>query len=60
MIIKRVSLHNFKNYVDVTWQDIGEGVNVILGKNGRGKSNLYHGRCTSRSAALCLLRRILR
>jgi chromosome segregation ATPase len=55
MIIKRVSLHNFKNYTDVTWDDIGESINVLLGKNGRGKSNLYQGSIFSSSGSLSLL-----
>ncbi|MGN0672483.1 MAG: AAA family ATPase [Anaerovoracaceae bacterium] len=39
MYIKRLSLENFRNYdrLDVTFEP---GVNMILGENAQGKTNL--------------------
>ncbi len=38
MRIKKLSLHNFRNYEEETFE-FGEGVNVLVGKNAQGKTN---------------------
>lgn len=38
MIIKNLTLHNFRNYVDETFC-FSDGLNVLMGKNGQGKTN---------------------
>ncbi len=38
MIIKKLSLHNFRNYDDETFS-FSEGINVLFGKNAQGKTN---------------------
>ncbi len=38
MLIKKLSLHNFRNYEDETFT-FSEGVNVLFGKNAQGKTN---------------------
>ena len=38
MVIKKLSLHNFRNYEDETFF-FGEGLNVLTGKNAQGKTN---------------------
>jgi DNA replication and repair protein RecF len=39
MKIRQVRLHNFRNHAESAWE-LGSGVNVLLGKNGQGKTNL--------------------
>lgn len=39
MKIKRIEIQNFRNYENLDL-DIGEGINVFLGKNAQGKTNL--------------------
>ncbi|MCL4424870.1 MAG: DNA replication/repair protein RecF [Firmicutes bacterium] len=39
MIIERLRLVNFRNYGDLNL-DLGKGINLFLGKNGQGKTNL--------------------
>lgn len=41
MRIKRLILHNFKSYRDLVLSSFNEGCNVIIGKNGQGKSNIH-------------------
>lgn len=38
MIIRKLTLHNFRNYEDETFS-FSEGVNVLVGKNAQGKTN---------------------
>ena len=38
MIIKKLTLHNFRNYEDETFL-FEDGVNVLVGKNAQGKTN---------------------
>lgn len=38
MVIKKLTLHNFRNYEDETFE-FSEGLNVLLGKNAQGKTN---------------------
>lgn len=38
MIIKKLSLHNFRNYEEETFT-FSEGINVLFGKNAQGKTN---------------------
>lgn len=39
MKLQALALHNFRNYDDVTVA-FGDGVNVLLGENAQGKTNL--------------------
>ncbi len=39
MLIAEVRLRNFRNHAD-TLLDFGEGINVLSGKNGQGKTNI--------------------
>lgn len=59
MKIKRLILHNFKSYRDVVISHIDHKANVIIGKNGHGKSNIHIGRLGSISAAVPFLRQVL-
>ncbi len=38
MIIKKLTLHNFRNYADETFE-FDDGINVLVGKNAQGKTN---------------------
>ena len=38
MVIKKLSLHNFRNYEDERFA-FTDGVNVLFGKNAQGKTN---------------------
>ena len=45
MYIKKVVLENFASYEKLQMdQDLSRGVNLILGKNGSGKSNFLQGK----------------
>lgn len=39
--MRKLVLKNFKNHKMLEWTDIEPGCNIILGKNGVGKSNLH-------------------
>ncbi|ARW20767.1 DNA replication and repair protein RecF [Pediococcus pentosaceus] len=39
MYLKTLELHNFRNYADLV-VEFGSGINVLLGKNAQGKTNL--------------------
>lgn len=41
--IKKIELRNFKSYGNQTIDNLHENMNVIIGKNGHGKSNVHHG-----------------
>lgn len=43
MHIKRIELTGFKNYRDKKTIVLDPGINVIVGRNGHGKSNVYDG-----------------
>ena len=38
MVIKKLTLHNFRNYADETFS-FAAGLNVLTGKNAQGKTN---------------------
>jgi DNA replication and repair protein RecF len=38
MILKRIFLHNFRNYKDVD-VELSDGANVLIGRNAQGKTN---------------------
>lgn len=59
MKIKRLILHNFKSYRDVVISYIDQKANIIIGKNGHGKSNIHIGSLASISAAVPVLRQVL-
>lgn len=42
MSIKSIILNNFKSYKYQNITDFNDRVNVIVGKNGHGKSNLFN------------------
>lgn len=41
MKIKQLTLHNFRSYFDCSVAGLAEGCNIIVGRNGHGKSNLH-------------------
>ncbi|KRX01371.1 SMCs flexible hinge [Pseudocohnilembus persalinus] len=41
MSLKELKLKNFKSYYQESVENLNKGVNVFLGKNGHGKSNLF-------------------
>lgn len=41
MLVRRITLQNFKNHRSLDWQDIDGHCNLVLGKNGQGKSNIH-------------------
>jgi len=45
--MKSISLKNFKSYDNQTVKDLNPKINVILGMNGQGKSNLLKGKFLS-------------
>lgn len=42
--IKNINLQNFKSYGNETITDLNDKMNIIVGKNGHGKSNIHHGK----------------
>jgi chromosome segregation ATPase len=43
MSIKEVRFENFKSYRNAVLSELSTGVNVIVGRNGHGKSNIFNG-----------------
>ena len=43
MRIHNVHIKNFKSYKDEFLNDLNPKFNIILGKNGQGKSNFFNG-----------------
>lgn len=41
MLLRSLTLQNFKNHRTLTWSNIDPGCNVLLGQNGQGKSNIH-------------------
>jgi chromosome segregation ATPase len=41
MHIKRITLSGFKSYKSETVIEFEEGLNLIVGRNGHGKSNVF-------------------
>lgn len=41
MRVKQIVLHNFRSYVDAAIDGIDRRCNVVVGRNGQGKSNLH-------------------
>lgn len=41
MIIKNITIENFRSYYDVNSVDIGNGLTLIIGANGDGKTTFY-------------------
>ncbi|MGE4484367.1 MAG: DNA replication/repair protein RecF [Oscillospiraceae bacterium] len=39
MVVKKITIKGFRNY-ELSEADFSEGVNILLGKNGQGKTNL--------------------
>lgn len=62
MVIKKLTLHNFRNYEDETFT-FTEGLNVLMGKNAQGKTNcaeaVYY-LCTGSSLRIRHDRQLLR
>lgn len=42
MIVKKLDLYNFRNYIKGT-AHFGDGLNIVAGKNAQGKTNLIEG-----------------
>ena len=41
MIIKNITIQNFRSYYGKTSFDIGEGLTLIIGSNGDGKTTFF-------------------
>ncbi len=41
MIIRGVYVHNFLSFRELQWRGLDDGLNVIVGPNGSGKTNLF-------------------
>ena len=41
MIIKNISIENFRSYYGTNSMDVGEGLTLIIGANGDGKTTLF-------------------
>jgi len=42
-MIKKVSIRNFRSFLEEEISDFSEQLNLVIGKNGQGKSNFYAG-----------------
>jgi len=40
-MIKSLHIHNFKSFLDEKIEKFSNRINLIIGKNGQGKSNFY-------------------
>lgn len=40
MLLKRLSLKDFRNYESLCWEDISPDINLLVGRNAQGKTNL--------------------
>lgn len=62
MVIKKLTLHNFRNYEDETFE-FTDGLNVLMGKNAQGKTNCAEAvfyLCTGSSLRIRHDRQLLR
>ena len=41
MIIKNIAIENFRSYYGTNSMDVGEGLTLIIGANGDGKTTLF-------------------
>lgn len=41
MSLEYIKLKNYKSYDQETVEDLSKGINIFLGRNGHGKSNLF-------------------
>ena len=41
MIIKNITIENFRSYYGVKSMDIGDGLTLIIGANGDGKTTFF-------------------
>ena len=42
MIIRNISITNFQSYYETQTLEFSKGLNLILGKGGKGKSKLFN------------------
>ena len=42
--ISKIELKNFKSYGEEVIENLDDKINVFVGKNGHGKSNIHHGK----------------
>lgn len=42
MKIRNISIENFQSYYGVNTLEFGDGLNLIIGKGGKGKSKLFN------------------
>lgn len=66
MRIEEIHLKNFKSYGTGSIRDFDPRLNIIIGRNGHGKSNIHNGKSNkkitrlTRSTAFPFHRRLLR
>lgn len=42
MLINNIKIHNFQSYYETVSMDFSNGLNLIIGKGGKGKSKLFN------------------
>jgi AAA15 family ATPase/GTPase len=55
MRIEELTIKNFKSYSNLILKDINKSLNIILGRNGQGKSNIHSGNFSLYKLALHFL-----
>jgi DNA replication and repair protein RecF len=53
MLIEEIRLKNFRNFADVAVSSFSDGLNLFLGPNGSGKTNLLEAISLSSLAKSC-------